>query len=40
MLCEYVSVLIPGVGYGAASDPPQQLTMICLMLWQVHDSAS
>jgi hypothetical protein len=25
-------VLIPSVGYGAASDCPQQLTMICLML--------
>ena len=24
--------LIPGVGYGAASDCPQQLTIICLVL--------
>jgi hypothetical protein len=31
MLCEYVFVLIPGVGYGAASDCPQQLTIICLV---------
>ena len=32
MVQEYVFVLIPGVGYGAASDCPQQLTMICLVL--------
>jgi hypothetical protein len=25
-------VLIPGVGFGAASDCPQLLTMICLVL--------
>ena len=29
---EYVFLLIPGVGYGAASDCPQQETMICLVL--------
>jgi hypothetical protein len=32
ILWEYVFILIPGVGYGAASDCPQQLTMICLVL--------
>lgn len=32
-------VLIPGVGYGAASDLPQQLTMIGLVLWQGCGSA-
>jgi hypothetical protein len=29
---EHSFVLIPGVGHGAASDCPQQLTMICLMI--------
>jgi hypothetical protein len=29
---EYVFILIPGVGYGAASDIPQQLTIICIVL--------
>ena len=33
----YVFVLIPGVGYGAASDCSQQLTMICLMLQEGCD---
>lgn len=38
MLYEYVFVLIPDVGYDRASSAcPQQLTMICLMLWQVCD---
>ena len=32
-------VLIPGVGYGNALDRPQQLTMICLVLWQGHGFA-
>jgi hypothetical protein len=27
-LCDYVFVLIPGMGYGAVSDYPQLLTMI------------
>jgi hypothetical protein len=35
--CDYVFVLIPEVGYGAVSDHPQQLTMICLVLWQGCD---
>jgi hypothetical protein len=39
MLCEYVFVLIPDVGYGAASDCPHHLTVICLLLWQGCDSA-
>lgn len=30
ILWEYVFVLIPGVGYWAPSDCPQQLIMICL----------
>lgn len=29
---EYVFILIPGIGYGAASDRPWQLTM-CLVVW-------
>jgi hypothetical protein len=33
-------VLIPGVGYGAASDCAQQLTIIDLVLWQRHYFAS
>jgi hypothetical protein len=33
-------ILILGVGCGAASDRTQQLTMICLMLWQRRDSSS
>ena len=37
MIYEYVFVLNLGVGYGAASVCPQQLSMICLMLWQGHD---
>jgi hypothetical protein len=32
ILKEYVFFFISGVGYGAASDCPQQLTMIYLML--------
>lgn len=32
MLCEYDFVLVPGVGYGAALDCPQRLTMICPVL--------
>ena len=40
MLCEYAIVLIPGVGCGAASAHPQQLTMICPVLWQGCDFAS
>jgi hypothetical protein len=28
-----VFILIPGAGYGAASDCPQQVTMICLVLF-------
>lgn len=41
MLCECVFVLIPDVKYDrAVSDCPQQLTMICLMLWQRHDFVS
>ena len=40
MLCEYVFVLIPDVECGAASDCPQQLTIICLVLWQEHDFVS
>ena len=39
-ILEYGFVLIPCVGHGAASDFPQQLTMICLMLWQGHDFGS
>ena len=34
MLWEYVFVLTPGVGYGAASDCPQQPAIIFLVLWQ------
>jgi hypothetical protein len=37
MLCECFFVLIPGMGYGAASDCPQLLTMICLMLQEGRD---
>jgi hypothetical protein len=37
MFYECVFVLIPGVGCGSASDCPQQLTMICLVLWQGCD---
>lgn len=40
VLLEYIFVLISGVGYGAASDCPQQQTMICVVLWQRHDFAS
>ena len=40
ILYKYAFILIPGVGHGAASDCPQQLTMICLMLYQGHDFAS
>ena len=29
---EYVFVVIPDMGHGAASDSPQQLIVICLML--------
>lgn len=32
MLWECVFTLVPGVGYGAASDCPQQLTMTRLMV--------
>jgi hypothetical protein len=32
---EYVFILISGMGYGAASDCPQQLTLIFLV--QGHD---
>lgn len=32
IVCEYVLVLIPGVGYEAASDGPQQPTGPCLVL--------
>lgn len=32
VLCESVLVVIPVVGYGAASDCSQLLTMICLMI--------
>lgn len=32
MLYEYVFVLIQGLGYGTASDYPQLITMISLML--------
>ena len=39
-LWECVFVFIPGVGCGAASDSPQKVTMICLMLLQGCDSAS
>jgi hypothetical protein len=31
-LWEHVFILTPGVGYGAASDCPQQPTMMCLVL--------
>lgn len=34
MLWEYVFLLIPDVGYGAASVYLQQMTMICLVLLQ------
>lgn len=34
LVCEYVFALTPGVGCGAASDGPQLLTMICLVLCQ------
>lgn len=40
VLLEYIFVLISGVRYGAASDCPQQQTMICTMPWQGHDFAS
>jgi hypothetical protein len=30
----------PRCGIWAASDCPQQLTVICLVLWQGHDSAA
>jgi len=35
-----IFVLIPGVGYGAALDCLQQLTKICLVLWQGCDFTS
>jgi hypothetical protein len=34
MLGECTFVSLPGVGYEAASDCSQQLTMICLVLWR------
>lgn len=40
MLWKCIFVLIPGVGCGAASDCPQQLTMVCLVFHQRHGFAS
>lgn len=45
MLCDVFVMflfLIPGVGnrYGAVSDCPQRLTLICFALWQGYDFVS
>jgi hypothetical protein len=40
ILKEYISILVPEVGYGAVPDCPKQLSMICLVLWEGCDFVS